>query len=775
MKKRCNLEEKRVLSATERLGELRAIAVNRGGSCLSQSYKNAHTKLEWKCGKGHRWLASPDKVKRGTWCPTCRKLPKATIEQMHALARSREGFCLSDNYKNTDSKLLWRCAKGHEWAATPYKVKKGSWCPTCGGTKTFTIGDAQEFAKSIGGACLSTEYVNNVSKLEWRCDKGHTFIRTFSAVRNGVWCPECRSPNRIKPSQVLDIIKQRGGKCLTKTIKNSCTKLTVVCQHGHVWHPTGRNLVLGHWCRICAGSMPLGIEAMHKLAKERGGKCLSTDYVNNSTKLKWQCGSGHQWESVPATITTGGWCPECSFGTGEKIVKAYFEQLFGAKFIKVRPNWLINDRGNLMELDGYNKELRLAFEHQGLQHYQITPPFVRNERQLAQRQRDDELKARICEQHNVRLLAVPQLGDLLSIDDLTQYILDWCDSIDVAVSPDNLAKEIDLSEVYNQKAYLLDEIRSICASHGGECLSDYYISATSKLRFRCGCGHEWETTPYAIRTGSWCPLCRDKQSRDIQRTSIVIIKEMVQANNGTLRSKSYDSCNQKLEITCDQGHDFSMSLRSLSSGRWCSICRRNLTTLEKLREKIESQHGHIVSCDFIDSKSNVTIQCHNGHEWTARAFRVMGGNWCKRCSARQTGALLSNSLEEAQALAESKEGKLLSTIYQRNTLPLTWQCKFGHIWDASYSVIRRGQWCKVCGKAERSAKELEKYQALAQTHGGKCLSSQYVEAKVKLDWVCSKGHLFTATPDNVKQGRWCSKCKGDRISKTKRLKQAKEL
>ena len=57
---------------------------------------------------------------------------KLTIKHMQALAKQRGGQCLSDSYINTKTKLRWRCAKGHEWETTPASVKNaGSWCPVC--------------------------------------------------------------------------------------------------------------------------------------------------------------------------------------------------------------------------------------------------------------------------------------------------------------------------------------------------------------------------------------------------------------------------------------------------------------------------------------------------------------------------------------------------------------------------------------------------------------------------------------------------------------------
>ena len=58
-----------------------------------------------------------------------------TIEQMQALAKEKNGICLSTRYVNNQTKLRWRCAEGHEWEATPAnmkrRMKRGNWCTKC--------------------------------------------------------------------------------------------------------------------------------------------------------------------------------------------------------------------------------------------------------------------------------------------------------------------------------------------------------------------------------------------------------------------------------------------------------------------------------------------------------------------------------------------------------------------------------------------------------------------------------------------------------------------
>ena len=52
--------------------------------------------------------------------------------------------------------------------------------------------------------------------------------------------------------------------------------------------------------------------------KNKGDKCLSKDYINKNTKLTWQCGEGHIWQTAPRIIKHGSWCPVCSILKSKK-------------------------------------------------------------------------------------------------------------------------------------------------------------------------------------------------------------------------------------------------------------------------------------------------------------------------------------------------------------------------------------------------------------------------------------------------------------------------
>jgi hypothetical protein len=136
------------------------------------------------------------KRNRGTWCLECYNFcrqfrPRHNIEKMKDLARSRGGLCLSEEYINSKSKLLWQCDKGHCWHAVPVAVRGGSWCPVCARNRKLTLEEFRSLAARKGGRCLSDRYTNKSTPLRWQCVLGHRWYAQPGRVRRGAWCAKC--------------------------------------------------------------------------------------------------------------------------------------------------------------------------------------------------------------------------------------------------------------------------------------------------------------------------------------------------------------------------------------------------------------------------------------------------------------------------------------------------------------------------------------------------------------------------------------------------------
>jgi hypothetical protein len=177
------------------IDKCKSVAVERGGECLSTEYTNSRNKMMWRCNEGHEWSAAYTRIQMGQWCPTCRNSggfhARITLDKCKAIASERGGECLSTEYKNSGTKMTWRCSKGHEWITVYESLKAGTWCPTCGGTERLTLAHCKAKAIENGGECLSTEYKNKHFKMEWMCSSGHEWKACYNKICYGRWCPIC--------------------------------------------------------------------------------------------------------------------------------------------------------------------------------------------------------------------------------------------------------------------------------------------------------------------------------------------------------------------------------------------------------------------------------------------------------------------------------------------------------------------------------------------------------------------------------------------------------
>jgi hypothetical protein len=584
------------------------IALERGGKCLSVFYKNAHTKLIWSCQFGHQWEAIPNNVVRGNWCPVCAKKnswelrrlqgtdkhkPRSDetlnllLEKMKQIAVERQGKCLSTEYINSRSKLLWVCQDGHQWYASSNNISNGTWCPHCSAEhvnnkRKRTIEDLKAYALSKGGVCVSSDLPSQTTKVLWCCDKGHEWLATPQSVMGSKnWCPICG----------VEINKKRFED-----------------------------------------SKPIQLERMRALAQERGGECIATEYHGQRKKIDWRCGNGHFWSAKPTDILRGGWCPECSSRLGERICRVYLECLFGVNFPKQRPEWLRSYSGALFELDGYSEELKLAFEHHGAYHYKIIPPYSPNQAALEKRQNDDLLKVQICRKNGVKVLVIPEVPLLMSLSELELYIVNEAEKLEFSVPLENRSKEISLLKAYQpETAY--EVIAESARQRGGALLSSVFYGWNEPLKWKCAVGHEWEVAPTGVYHGkTWCPQCAG-----VSKNTINKMQDYAKTKQGKCLSLEYINAKVPLLWECAEGHQWNASPTNIISKKsWCPYCagqRGRHLTIEHMKKVAIDRGGDCLSDIYVNSKTKLKWRCAEGHEWQSIPLNVVNkGSWCPICA-----------------------------------------------------------------------------------------------------------------------------------------------
>jgi hypothetical protein len=122
-----------------------------------------------------------------------------------------------------------------------------------------------------------------------------------------------------------NIARERGGKCLSAEYVNSQTKCEWECAKGHRWLAKANDIQQGKWCRRCAGLDKKSLGWAQNLASRSGGKIISTEFDGVHRKYEWVCDDGHRWFATAASVQQGRWCVKC-VGLDKKSLEWLQEQ-----------------------------------------------------------------------------------------------------------------------------------------------------------------------------------------------------------------------------------------------------------------------------------------------------------------------------------------------------------------------------------------------------------------------------------------------------------------
>lgn len=554
---------------------------------------------------------------------------KITLSDMHKIAHQRGGKCLSKEYLRDSSNLLWECSKGHRWKATPNNIKRGTWCSKCRYKKArLGLDKMHKLAKKNNGKCLSKEYVNISTPLKWECSENHIWETTPSIVMQGCWCPKCfRKKQSYTIEDMQNIALEHNGKCISKRYSRSDKHLIWQCSVGHQWEAKPTHIIQGSWCKECnLDNRRLGIQKMKSLAVANGGLCLSKKYKSRKNKLKWKCKNNHEWEATPEQLLKGSWCPECNkeFYFSEEVCRKVFEQIFCKEFINTRPEWMKTDEGQRLELDGYCDELNLAFEYQGRQHFEIGF-FGSTQEDLEHQKIRDQKKIQICKQNNVDLIVIRFDQDL---NNLPQIIKEQFKILKRDEANYSFETTIDPSQAHVQITKI-QKMNVLAKNKKGKCLSTIYMGNNKPLEWECSSGHRWFAIPRSISMGTWCPNCDIEK----KRIGLKVMKDIALDKGGKCLSNTYINARKHLEWECAEGHKWTAPSEHVKRGSWCNVCanKKRRLGIEAMHEMAKVKKGFCLSKEYKNTKTKLHWQCEHGHKWEATPSNIRSGTWCPNC------------------------------------------------------------------------------------------------------------------------------------------------
>jgi hypothetical protein len=251
---------------------------------------------------------------------------KYTLDQVREIFKKEFDLNLiSKKYINCKTKLKFICKNGHQLLRSVDYLNKRigrSVCNYCLGiNRNYTINDVYAFVKKKNGKCLSINF-SNKEKLIFECGRGHQWNALWHSINSGKWCPVCAVSFRDKKykrkylfEDICKLAKDNGGRCISSSSDFSSTKYSVLkfqCSLGHIWEAKAASIVAKHWCHECNFGKKISIEEIKKIAIQKEGKCLSEQLLKNKDRLLFICKNNHQWLANANRIKHGSWCAICA-------------------------------------------------------------------------------------------------------------------------------------------------------------------------------------------------------------------------------------------------------------------------------------------------------------------------------------------------------------------------------------------------------------------------------------------------------------------------------
>lgn len=226
----------------------------------------------WQCKLGHTWKATIANRSKGSGCPICGG--QKALAGFNDLATKHPGIAreafgwdpttLTEG--STARKQEWKCHKGHVYKSTVANRTRGHGCPYCAFQQVLPgfndlVTTHPHLAAYVDGWDPTQVIIGTGKKLSWKCELGHRWTRSGSAMVASKGCPICIGQQVLSgfndlATQFPEIAREAHGWDPTTVMPGSDKKLKWKCEEGHlysssVYHRTGRDKTA---CPTCSKS-----------------------------------------------------------------------------------------------------------------------------------------------------------------------------------------------------------------------------------------------------------------------------------------------------------------------------------------------------------------------------------------------------------------------------------------------------------------------------------------------------------------------------------------
>ena len=447
-------------------------------------------------------------------------------------------------------------------------------------------------------------------KVWWKCSNGHEWQAIIGDRARGNGCPYCAGKiatlenclATVNPKLAEEWNNKKNKKLTPYDVTNfSNKKVWWKCSNEHEWQAPINNRSAGRGCPYCGNKKVCKDNCLatinSELSKEwdsiRNGDLTPNDVMPGShKKVWWKCSEGHTWEAGIYDRNRGTGCPYCA---NQKVCE---DNCLSTVNPKLAQEWHPIKNGNLRPTDVTRASNKVVWWKCKNGH----------EWKVSVNNRNKGAGCPYCANKKV------------------------CEDNCLATLHPNLIKE--WHAIKNKK------------------LTPYDIVANSekKVWWKCGKGHEWQTSVYHRVSGKGCPYCANQKVCEDNCLSTInpqLAEEWHPTRNeGLTPNDVVSKSSKKVWWKCSKGHEWQAAISDRNSGKGCPYCANRMvnednclaTTNPKLAEEWHPIKNEDLTPNDVVSKSGKKVwwKCNKGHSWEATIASRSSGTGCPYCNGFQT-------------------------------------------------------------------------------------------------------------------------------------------
>ena len=172
------------------------------------------------------------------------------------------------------------------------------------------------YFKDHGCELLEKEYINNRTKMRYKCSCLSEGYINYDNFKSGHRCKSCAIKTNVEKRKytydyVYSYFKKHGCVLLEKEYINSKTLMKYKCKCGNISKIIFNCIQQGQYCRSCSGSEKLTYEYVYNYFKEQGCELLETEYIDSKTLMEYKCKDNHRQKITFHNFKSGYRCREC--------------------------------------------------------------------------------------------------------------------------------------------------------------------------------------------------------------------------------------------------------------------------------------------------------------------------------------------------------------------------------------------------------------------------------------------------------------------------------